>query len=240
MRSRMGDHTGFAPTDFNLLSAGTKRRGNMKLETGQTLLFIGDSITDCGRARPIAFDKDLGDGYVNLVNSLLSVWYPEKSIRIINTGIGGNRVTDLEARWQTDCLNLKPDWLSIMIGINDVWRHFDRSTDPKQVDIQNYESTYRKLLEQTRPNLTGLVLMSPFYIEANRDDPMRAMMDSYSEVVQNLAQEFDAVFVDVQGAFDQYLVHRPTQSLCGDRVHPNQAGHLIIAKAFLTAMGFEW
>lgn len=212
----------------------------MKLETGQTLLFIGDSITDCGRARPIATDKDLGDGYVNLVNSLLSVWYPQKRVRIINTGIGGNRVTDLEARWQTDSLDLHPDWLSVMIGINDVWRQFDRATDPNQVDIQGYETIYRKLLEQSRPHLKGLVLMTPFYIEANRDDPMRAKMDIYSEVVKNLANEFDAVFVDVQGAFDQYLAYRPTQSLCGDRVHPNQAGHLIIAKAFLTAMGFEW
>lgn len=212
----------------------------MKLETGQTLLFIGDSITDCGRARPIAADKDLGDGYVNLINSLLSVWYPQKQIRIINTGIGGNRVTDLEARWQTDSLDLHPDWLSIMIGINDVWRQFDRSTDPNQVDIQDYETIYRNLLEQSCPHLKGLVLMTPFYIEANRDDPMRAKMDTYSEVVQKLAREFDAVFVDVQGAFDQYLAHRPTQSLCGDRVHPNQTGHLIIAKAFLTVMGFGW
>lgn len=212
----------------------------MKLETGQTLLFIGDSITDCGRARPIAADKDLGDGYVNLINSLLSVWYPQKQIRIINTGIGGNRVTDLEARWQTDSLDLHPDWLSIMIGINDVWRQFDRSTDPNQVDIQDYETIYRNLLEQSCPHLKGLVLMTPFYIEANRDDPMRAKMDTYSEVVQKLAREFDAVFVDVQGAFDQYLAHRPTQSLCGDRVHPNQTGHLIIGKAFLTVMGFGW
>lgn len=212
----------------------------MRLKNGQTLLFTGDSITDSGRRYPIAADWGFGDGYVSLVDSLLANWYPQDVIRIINTGISGNRVSDLEERWQTDILNFKPDWLSIMIGINDVWRQFDRVSDPDQIDIERYETTYRRLLENTRPALTGLVLMTPFYIESNRDDPMRKRMDVYSGVVQRLAGEFDAVFVDVQGAFDQYLEHRTTQSLCGDRVHPNQTGHMVIARAFLTAIGFEW
>lgn len=212
----------------------------MKLESGQTLLFTGDSITDCGRRRPIAADWGLGDGYVSLVDSMLLNWYPQNLVRIINTAISGNRVIDLEERWQTDILDLNPDYLSIMIGINDVWRQFDRATDPQQISLQRYETTYRKLLEQTRPKLTGLILMTPYYIEANRNDPMRAQMDKYSEVVKNLAQDFDAVFVDVQAAFDQYLKHRPTQSLCGDRVHPNQTGHMLIARAFLAANEFDW
>ena len=125
----------------------------MKLETGQTLLFTGDSITDCGRARPIAADIDLGDGYVNLVNSLLSVRYPERIIRIMNTGISGNRVIDLETRWQTDILDLNPDWLSIMIGINDVWRHFDRATNPDQVNIQRYENTHGEIPSNEPPQI---------------------------------------------------------------------------------------
>ena len=127
-----------------------------------------------------------------------------------------------------------------MIGINDVWRHYDNATNPNQVGIERYEATYRKLLEQTRPSLKGLALMTPYFLEANKTDPMRARMDTYSEVVERLAHDFDAVFVNVQSAFDSYLEHRPTQSLCGDRVHPNRSGHMVIAKAFLTAMEFDW
>jgi lysophospholipase L1-like esterase len=212
----------------------------MKIENGQSILFTGDSITDCGRVRPVGFGNGLGEGYVAFANSLLASFYPERSIRILNTGISGNRVIDLEARWQTDVLDLTPDWLSVMIGINDVWRQFDSPQDPNQVSIERYETTYRKLLEQTRRSLKGLVMMTPYFIEPNPSDPMRNLMDAYSMVVKKLAQEFDAVFVDVQAAFDQYLAHRPNQSLCGDRVHPNKTGHMIIAKAFLTAIGFDW
>ena len=212
----------------------------MKLQHQQTILFTGDSITDCGRQRPIGARAGLGDGYVALVDSLLSVWYPQQQIRVLNTGISGNRVIDLETRWQSDILDPQPDWLSIMIGINDVWRQFDNALDPEQVDLARYETTYRRLLAQTRPKLKGLVLMTPYYLETSLTDPMRAKMDRYGAVVAQLAAEFDAVFVNVQAAFDDYLAHRPTQSLCGDRVHPNKTGHLIIARTFLTAIGVAW
>lgn len=208
----------------------------MKLKNGQTLLFTGDSITDCGRTRPLGERAGLGQGYVELVDALLSTAYPERRIRVLNTGISGNRVTDLEARWQSDVLDLSPDWLSIMIGINDVWRQFDHLADKYSVSLARYEKGYRALLEQTRPSLQGLVLMPPYYIEANRKDPMRAMMDEYGAMVQRLAVDFDAIFVDVQAAFDAFLVHRPTQTLCGDRVHPNKTGHMIIAQAFMDAI----
>jgi len=212
----------------------------MRIENGQSILFTGDSITDCGRARPIGAGAGLGEGYVALVDSLLATCYPQRRIRVLNSGIGGNRVIDLEARWQTDVLVLEPDWLSIMIGINDVWRQFDSQLDPNQVTIDRYETTYRKLLEQTRQDLKGLVLMTPYFIEPNLSDPMRERMDAYGMVVERLAHEFDAVFVSVQAAIDLYLAHRPTQSLCGDRVHPDKTGHMIIAKSFLTAMQFDW
>ncbi len=212
----------------------------MNLKNGQTLLFTGDSITDCGREQPLGENGGLGNGYVALVNSLLDAWYPQRRIRVLNTGISGNRVDHLAARWQTDILNHKPDWLSILIGINDVWRQFDNLNNADQVDIGRFQTTYRSLLEQARPQLKGIVLMAPFYIEANVADPMRAQMDRYSDVVEKLAGEFDAVFVNLQAAYDRFLAHRPTQSLCGDRVHPNQSGHMIIAKAFLTAIEFDW
>lgn len=212
----------------------------MKIKSGQTLLFIGDSITDCGRARPVGMRNGLGDGYVQLVRSLFSVNHPEVTIRFLNTGISGNRITDLKERWQTDVFDLQPDWLSIMIGINDVWRQFDNPGDPNPVTLDLYEKIYRELLTETQSRLKGLVLMTPFFIELNRNDPMRAKMDEYGQVVKRLASEYDAVFVDTQAAFDRYLSVCPSQTLCADRVHPNQAGHLILAKAFFTALGGKW
>ena len=181
----------------------------------------------------------MGESYVAFIDALLAAFYPERGITVLNTGGSGNRVTDLAARWQTDVLDLTPDWLSIMIGINDVWRQFDDYLNPDQVTIDQYETVYRNLLEQTRKNLKGLVLMTPYYLETSLSDPMRKRMDEYSAVVKKLAGEFNAVFVDVQSAFDKYLAHRPTQSLCGDRVHPNKSGHMIIARSFLTSIGFD-
>lgn len=204
-------------------------------ENGQRLVMIGDSITDCGRDRPVGSLAGLGGGYVSLVNALLTVRNPDVKLDILNTGISGNRVTDLRDRWQSDVLDLKPDWLSIMIGINDVWRHFDRAIGD-QVEVDEYEEILDSLIVQTEPSIKGLILMTPYFIETNVDDPMRKMMDEYSAVVKKLADKYDAVFVDVQAAFDAYLRHRPTQSLCGDRVHPNLTGHMIIARAFVRAI----
>jgi lysophospholipase L1-like esterase len=213
----------------------------MLFTEGQKVLFIGDSITDCGRGMPVGQYNTLGEGYVALINSMIMACYPERSIWVLNAGISGNRVTDLEARWQVDVLDRRPDWLSVMIGINDVWRQFDRALDSAElVPIEKYKSLYRNILQEARPNLKGLILMSPFYIEQNPMDPMRERMDHYRQVVAQLASEFDAVYVDVQKAFDRYLIHRPTQSLCADRVHPNKAGHTIIANAFLSMVGFDW
>ena len=115
-------------------------------------------------------------------------------------GISGNTVRDLKDRWKTDVLALTPDWLSIMIGINDVWRQFD---SPKQTERhigpEEYETTLRDLVKQTKPNLKGLVLMTPFYIEPNPADPMRAKMDHYGQLVKKIAGETGSIFVDTPG-----------------------------------------
>jgi lysophospholipase L1-like esterase len=209
----------------------------VKMQDGDTLLLTGDSITDCDRSRPVGEDSGLGYGYVALVNAAFAAREPQSSIRILNTGISGNRVIHLEDRWQTDVLNLEPDWLSILIGINDVWHQFSNPQDPNQVDLGRFSATYRRLLDQTRPRLKGLILMTPFLIETDRADPMREKMDAYGKAVVSLAEEFEAVLVDVQAAFDRYLLHRPGTTLCDDRVHPNLIGHTIIAEAFRDALG---
>lgn len=213
----------------------------MQMSAGDTLLFTGDSITDCGRDRPVGVKNGLGAGYVALVRALIGAFFPEREVGIMNTGISGNRVIDLEARWDSDVLAYKPDWVSVCIGINDVWRYFDSEYEIKdRVDEQRYETTYRRLIEQTLPKVKGMVLMTPFYLELNLEDPMRKKMDRYSAIVRKLASEYNCVFVDTQAAFDRYLQVQPTQRLCPDRVHPNQTGHMVIARAFLEAAGFDW
>src|SRR5690349_23670589 len=126
---------------------------------------IGDSITDCERARPVGegLFQAVGKGYVAQVDALLGAVYPQHRIRVVNMGTSGNTVRDLAARWQTDVLDQQPDWLSIMIGINDVWRQFD---SPLQRDIHvpldEYGAKLTKLVAATRPRLHGLVLMTPY------------------------------------------------------------------------------
>ena len=155
---------------------------------------------------------------------------------MLNTGISGHRITDLEARWQRDVLDLSPDWLSVMIGINDVWQQFSNQPYPDKAKIKQYENIYRTLLKRTRHDLKGLILMSPYFIESDPSNLMRKHMDAYSRVVEKLAHEFDALFVDTQAAFSHYLTHQPAQSLSDDRIHPNRTGHMIITNAFLESI----
>jgi lysophospholipase L1-like esterase len=215
----------------------------MIIHPNSKLLMIGDSITDCGRKRPIAegLHPALGEGYVAFVGSLLTAVYPDHHIRVINMGVSGNTVRDLKNRWQTDVLDLKPDWLSICVGINDVWRLFGSPpVIEDHVSIDEYSRILEDLVRQTRPNLKGLLLMTPYYIEPDKSEPMRAMMDQYGTAVRQIAQKHQAIFVDTQAAFDTILPHIPVSTLAPDQVHPTHAGHMILARAFLRAIGFEW
>jgi lysophospholipase L1-like esterase len=213
----------------------------MKIEQNSRLLFIGDSITDCGRAVPVGECNGLGNGYVSMVNAFLQAYYPKRKIRVTNMGTSGNTVRDLKARWQHDVIPLAPDWLSIMIGINDVWRHFDSALQPEiQVSLQEYRSTLLALTREIRPSLKGLVIMAPYFLETNTEEPMRQMMDVYSRAAAEVAQEVGAIYVDIQSVFDCYLETQHSMSLSGDRIHPNLTGHLLIAQAFLCAVDFDW
>lgn len=214
----------------------------MQITKGQKLVMIGDSITDCGRKRPVGegIHGGLGTGYVSLVDAFLTSTYPELRVNVVNMGIGGNTVRDLKARWQTDALDLAPDWLSIMIGINDVWRQFDQPfITASHVYPEEYEKTLRELVEMTKTQVKNIVLMSPFYIEPNTSDLMRGRMDEYRQMVALCAKETGCIYVDVQAAFDQLLTHLYPAALAWDRVHPNITGHLVIAKAFLAAVAAE-
>ena len=215
----------------------------MLIGKNERLVIIGDSVTDCGRTQPVAeglFDP-LGRGYPNFVNALLVARYPELNIRVTNVGTSGNNVRDLKARWDRDVIGLHPDWLSINIGINDVWRQFDSPTIPEHhVLLEEYSQTLEELVKRTRPLVKGLVLMTPHFLDLNRADAMRARMDQYGDVVRALAKKYDAKLADTQAAFDEALKYLHPAAFAWDRIHPNQPGQMIMARTFLKAIEFEW
>lgn len=215
----------------------------MLLAPDRKFVFIGDSITDCGRNRPVGegLFNALGNGYVSFVDAFLGATKPELRLRTVNMGVGGNTVRDLEARWKSDVLDLNPQYVSVMIGINDVWRQFDSPYQKENhVGIEEYRETLDRLLATTSPRVERMFVASPFYIEPNRNDAMRARMDEYGAYAQEVAIEHGAVWVDVQGAFDAILRHVHANALAWDRVHPNATGHAVITRAFLKAFGVQW
>lgn len=212
----------------------------MLLSAGAKLIMIGDSVTDCGRAQPAGegLFAALGNGYVSLVDGHLSAVYPELAVRVINKGTSGNTVRSLAERWQTDVIDLKPDWLSIMIGINDVWRQFDTPRIPEgHVLLAEYRTTLEQLVARTRPLVQGLVLMTPYYMEPNRQDAMRATMDQYGLAVREIAEQHRCILVDTQALFDSLFQHMHPNNVAWDRVHPNHIGAALLSRAFLKAVG---
>lgn len=217
----------------------------MILKNNDTWVMIGDSITDAGRAdsgepTPWAPQAGWGHGYANLVASHIEAIHPDKNIRVINRGISGNRVLDLKERWDHDVLELKPDILSVFIGVNDVWRQCDV---PLQVDVHvdeaMYRQTYRELLQKTVSKLKQLILIKPFIIENNKEDLMRQKIDIYGNIVTELANEFNAILVDPQIEIDKYLKSRHSSALAWDRIHPNTTGHLLIARSLMREIGIK-
>ena len=220
----------------------------MKILSGQHLLMIGDSITDAGRVRQIqggaseGFANQLGDGYAHIVCGLLNAVYPERLIRVTNAGNSGDNVRALKERWQRDCLDCAPDWVSILIGVNDVWSRFASPQNPVcYVPPAEYEKTLRELVATSLPRLSGgMILMTPYLIENTRSDAMRIQMEEYGIIVKHLAEEYGLLLVDTQAAFDRFLRYRYSGNLALDRVHPNLIGATIIAKALLEVLEFDY
>ncbi len=220
----------------------------MKIKSGQHFLMIGDSVTDMGRIRPLqdgiseGFGDQLGKGYPHIVCGMLNAVYPERLIRVTNAGNSGNSIRALKERWQRDCLDPLPDWVSVLIGINDVWRQFDTPHKPfNHILPDEYEATYRELVEKTLPHLSGgMVLMTPYFIETNTSDAMRARMDEYGAIVKRVAAEYGTLFVDLQVEFNRILQFRHSGNIAWDRVHPNLIGATVIARALLNALEFDY
>lgn len=199
----------------------------------KTVLFQGDSITDCGRRSGAC--KDMGCGYPAMILARVMCDCPEKEWNIINRGTSGNRIVDLYARWRVDCLNLKPDVLSVLIGVNDAW-HEDNQNG---VELPRYARFYRELLEWTMETLPDIrvVLMEPFICALN--EKLETMLEDVrkrSEVVQALAKEFNAVFIPLQRVFEAAGQRAPMAHWAADGVHPTPAGHQLIADAWLEAV----
>ena len=214
----------------------------MLFEKNDTVLFIGDSISDYERAKPVGegLFNAWGRSYVADAASLLCCMYPELNLRIKNMGIGGNQIRHLDARWQTDVLDQKPDWVSVLIGINDVWRQFDSpAMTESHVPLDEFEATYERLVEATLPHVKGMILMTPYFMEPNRQDAMRARMDEYGQAVRRVAEKYHLCFVDLQAAWDRLFQYMHPCNIAWDRIHPNQVGCMYIAKQFLKAVGAD-
>jgi len=204
--------------------------GNFCIQDGQKILFIGDSITDCGR-RDVAFP--LGNGYVNYFSQLVMAYYPDRNINYINTGIGGNRITDLKSRWEEDAMAHKPDWLSIKIGINDL--HSYLGGDSAGVSPELFAEVYNQLLQETTKRLKcGIILIDPFYISTDNSgqsfqSKVLEILPNYIETVHNMSQKYHAKLVRTHDMYQKHLQYRDASVLCPEPVHPNAVGHLLIA-----------
>ena len=215
----------------------------MKIAKNEKLLLIGDSVTDAGRSRPVAegLFNPHGTGYPNIVQGLLTAVYPDLFVRVVNMGVSGNTTRDLRARWKTDVIDLKPDWVSVMIGINDIWRQFDVPHMPEtHVLPDEYAANLDALVAQTIPLVKGMLVISPVYWEPNKTDAMAALTMRYGEICKNIAARRGAIFVDAQAAADAALRHCHSAYIAWDRVHPNIPGHNIIAREVLNAIGFDF
>jgi lysophospholipase L1-like esterase len=211
------------------------------LKQGDVVLFQGDSITDAGRKRenerpnmPDAF----GYGYPFVAAAKLLNDYSDDQLLIYNRGISGNKVYQLAERWDKDCLELKPDVLSILIGVNDYWHkrngHYDGT-------IEIYENDYRKLIERTLKALPDvkLILCEPYYVLDVKwvDESWVEPMKQYQAVAKKMADEFGTLWVPYQKIYDEAIKHAPGSYWTLDGVHPAMPGFQLMAEAWLRVAG---
>ena len=200
----------------------------------KTILFQGDSITDAGRNRDLNFD--LGKGYPNLVSAYLGFENPGK-YKFINRGISGNRIVDLYARMKIDLINLKPDIMSILIGVNDVWHEVAHENG---VAPDKFKKIYSMLIEEVKEALPDIkiMLLEPFFLEGSAT---AENMDRFGEVrkmaqaTREIAEKYNLVSIPLQDKFDEAVKLAPPAYWLGDGVHPTSKGHELIKREWLKA-----
>jgi lysophospholipase L1-like esterase len=232
---------GSALAASSLLTTGQASAAERKeLKPGTVILFQGDSITDAGRDRKVQSPNNtqgLGRGYPNLIGGALLADYPRQQLTIHNRGISGNKVPDLAARWQQDAVDLKPDVLSILIGVNDIWHKLGGRYDGT---VEDYETGYRELLQQTLEKLAGvrLVICEPFVLRCGAvNDTWFPEFDQRRAVANKLAAELKLDRVPFQSMFDAAVELAPPEYWAGDGVHPTLAGHALMAKTWREVAG---
>ena len=198
------------------------------------ILFQGDSITDAGRDRANDFFR--GNGYPTIVSGRLGCDLPNE-YEFLNRGISGNRVVDLYARWKKDCINLQPDILTILIGVNDVWheRDFQNGVEPEK-----FEFVYRLMLDEVKKKLpdTKIILMGAFLTEGTiaEGEDWKSFYDDVKirrDITKKLAEEYKLEYIDLQKVFDDALAVAPANHWTAEGVHPQAGGHALIKKAWL-------
>ncbi len=202
----------------------------------KTILFQGDSITDAGRSRDN--DNDRGTGYPTLVSAELGLKYPGE-YKFINKGISGNRIVDLYSRIKCDFINLKPDYLTILIGINDVWHEIGNRNG---VDNDKFFRVYCNLIEEIRAMLPDIeiFILEPFVLKASATEKswgvFRKETLMRAESARAVAEKFGLTFVPLQEKFDEAEKKACASYWLGDGVHPTAAGHEIIANEVVKAL----
>jgi acyl-CoA thioesterase-1 len=205
----------------------------LKIPLNARILFQGDSITDGNRRRNKS--EDMGEGYAALVAVWFSAMFPEKNATFINRGISGNKLVDLKKRWQKDCIDLKPDILSILIGINDVMYRFWE----KPADLQIFEDNYRDILESAKKIETiKIVLMEPFFVGGeNAKTETVEILSSRIGVIRKLAAEFKCTLIPLNSIFSAAVAKKREAGFWSiDGVHPTFVGHALIAQSWLNEL----
>lgn len=221
------------------LVSGQELNPNSEIKKSLTVLFQGDSITDGNRTRNQDWNHVMGHGYQFIIASKL--WYenPQSDLKFFNRGISGNRVTDLEKRWQEDSIDLKPDVISILIGVNDTMSVVNNQ-NPQS--IETFEASYRSILQKSKETLPNVkfVICEPFILEngwvSKNTDIWKAEIQKRQKVARNLSQEFGAVFVPYQKIFNEALQKAPTEFWIWDGVHPMPAGHELMARHWIKSV----
>lgn len=211
------------------------RKGEqIMIKPESNILFIGDSITDAGRNHQ---DKnDLGQGYPLLLAAYLKNKYPTYDLGILNRGVGGDRLVDLKNRWEEDCLDLNPEIVSILIGVNDVWHLMDAEEMLGETALQQFEEDYRELLKMLAHRTDArVILMEPYVLPYPKDRiHWRKHLDPRIQIVRRLANEYHAALVPLDGSLNTLGIENGFQTYTGDDgVHPTLAGHAAIADTWI-------
>lgn len=215
----------------------TENIKKIDLNKDDIILFQGDSITDWGRdhSKSTANNTNaLGSGYVLITAGHLLLNNPDKNLQIFNKGVSGNKVYQLADRWDTDCLALKPNVLSIHVGVNDFWHTL---TNGYTGTIDTYISDYHKLIARTKQALPDvkLVICEPFATKGVKavDDKWYPTFDLFRKAARDIATEYKAAFVPYQSVFDKALESAPAAYWSLDGVHPSIAGEALMARTWM-------